>query len=74
MSWHCARVCTQDVPHVVEVDGTLRLIGGINIPVQVRTTDSHGRSQKQLCKCNDDLRQVSWGQAGVLRGGVWLPC
>jgi hypothetical protein len=49
------------VPHVVEVDASIKLIGGINAPLVVRTTDSTGHVQTQLCKCNDDLRQVGGG-------------
>jgi len=49
----------QAVPNVVEIDTTIKIAGGINSPLIVRTTDNYGRVQRQLCKCNDDLRQVS---------------
>jgi hypothetical protein len=55
----------QDVPHVVEIDSTIKLAGGINNPLIIRTTDSYGRVQRQLCKCNDDLRQVCDHGAGT---------
>lgn len=55
----------QAVPHVVEIDTTIKIAGGINSPLIVRTTDNYGRVQRQLCKCNDDLRQVSRPQGAV---------
>lgn len=48
----------QDVPYVVEIDSIIKIAGGINTPLIVRTTDDRGHVQRQLCKCNDDLRQV----------------
>eukprot|EP00879_Flechtneria_rotunda_P006073 GHRR01006386.1.p1 GENE.GHRR01006386.1~~GHRR01006386.1.p1 ORF type:complete len:3169 (+),score=1435.50 GHRR01006386.1:1331-9508(+) len=48
----------EDVPHVVDIDTTIRFAGGINAPLVLRTTDSTGRPQRQLVKSgNDDLRQ-----------------
>ena len=54
----------QNVPCVAEIDSTVKIAGGINTPLIIRTTDDSGRTQRQLCKCNDDLRQVS--------AGAWL--
>jgi hypothetical protein len=48
----------QYVPYVVEIDSIVKIAGGINTPLIIRTTDDAGRTQRQLCKCNDDLRQV----------------
>lgn len=48
----------QHVPAVVEIDTVVKIAGGINTPLIIRTTDDSGRTQRQLCKCNDDLRQV----------------
>jgi hypothetical protein len=43
---------------VEEIDSTIKIAGGINSPLILKVTDSYGRVQRQLCKCNDDLRQV----------------
>lgn len=48
----------QYVPCVEEIDSTIKIAGGINSPLILKVTDSYGRVQRQLCKCNDDLRQV----------------
>lgn len=62
----CASLCAQYVPYVVEIDSTVKIAGGINTPLIIRVTDDSGRTQKQLCKCNDDLRQVSMACRPVL--------
>lgn len=60
----CTSLPLQYVPTVEEIDSTIKIAGGINSPLIIKVTDSYGRVQRQLCKCNDDLRQVCQTAAG----------
>jgi len=48
----------QDVPHTTDIETTIDLVGGINSPLVLHTSDSDGRRQRIVAKSGqDDLRQ-----------------